>query len=181
MSSCLLLMQRSWRLFFTGISSLDGIKSGNFWQYKLVIRIINSTVLNKLQSYGQISALGPEGHCPSHFKRAMCISCRLRVDVHKVGEGWSGSCGQGGRGQKFYFFVDIINGWPLRNSKDVARLWSKILVIVAFRSINWSSRLGEVFSPEASTGQESHSLPKFVYRIQSCAALQGTWMDWYYR
>jgi|SRR6218665_1975622 len=73
--------------FFTGISSLDGIKSGNFWQYKLVIRIINSTVLNKLQSYGQISALGPEGHCPSHFKRAMCISCRLRVDVHKVGEG----------------------------------------------------------------------------------------------
>jgi len=39
--------------------------------------------------YSQISAIGPEGHCTSHFKRAMCISCRPHVDVHK------GSCGQG--------------------------------------------------------------------------------------
>jgi len=57
-----------------------------FRRYKLVIKIINSTVLNKLQSYSQISALGPEGHCSSRFKRAMCISCRPHVDVHR-GEG----------------------------------------------------------------------------------------------
>src|SRR6218665_3040246 len=42
--------------------------------------------LNKLESYSQISALGPVGHCTSHFKRAVCISCRQCVDVHK-GEG----------------------------------------------------------------------------------------------
>ena len=64
-----------------------------FRQYKLVIKIINSTVLNKLQSYGRISAVGPEGHCTSRFKRAMCISCGPHMDVHKVGEG-SGSYGQ---------------------------------------------------------------------------------------
>jgi len=53
--------------FFTRISFLDGIKSGIFWQkaYSLVIKIINSTVLNKLQSYSRISALGPECHCIS--------------------------------------------------------------------------------------------------------------------
>jgi len=43
-----------------------------FRRYQLVIKIINSTVLNKLQSYNLISALGLEGHCTSHFKRAMC-------------------------------------------------------------------------------------------------------------
>ena len=61
-----------------------------FWRYKSVTKIINSTVLNKLQSYSRISALGQEGHCTSRFKRAMCISCRPHVDVHKGG---SGSCG----------------------------------------------------------------------------------------
>ena len=55
----------------------------NFRRYKLVIKIINSTVLNKLQSYSRISALGQEGHCTSRFMRAMCISCRQNVDVHK--------------------------------------------------------------------------------------------------
>ena len=64
-----------------------------FQRYKLVIKIINSTVLNKLQSYSRISALGPEGHCTSRFRRAMCISCRPHVDVHK-GEGSAGSCGR---------------------------------------------------------------------------------------
>src|SRR6218665_1688789 len=45
-------------------------------------------LLNKLQLYCRISALGLEGHCTSHFKRAMCITgtCRLHVDLHK-GEG----------------------------------------------------------------------------------------------
>jgi len=33
-----------------------------FRQYKLIIQITNSTVLNKLLSYSRISALGPEGH-----------------------------------------------------------------------------------------------------------------------
>src|SRR6218665_2070695 len=42
--------------------------------------------LNKLESYSRISALGPVGHCTSHFKSAVCISCRPPVDVHK-GEG----------------------------------------------------------------------------------------------
>src|SRR6218665_3492995 len=50
--------------------------------------------LNKLDSYSRISALGPVGHRTSHFKRAVCISCRPRVDVHKGGGG-SGPCGQG--------------------------------------------------------------------------------------
>src|SRR6218665_3449331 len=52
--------------------------------------------LNKLESYSRISALGPAGHCTSHFKRAVCISCRPRVDVHK-GEGGPAhvdACGQ---------------------------------------------------------------------------------------
>ena len=74
-------------------------------RYKLVIKIINSTVLNKLQSYNRISALGPEGHCTSRFKRVLCISCRPHVDVHMGGRG-SGSCGRmwtGGRGQKSDF------------------------------------------------------------------------------
>jgi len=52
----------------------------------------NSTVLNKLQSYSRISALGPEGHCTRRFKRGVCISCQPHVDIHKGG---SGSCGQG--------------------------------------------------------------------------------------
>ena len=41
-----------------------------------------------------------EGHCPSCFKRMMCISCRPHVDIHK-GEG-AGSCGQG-KGWKTWF------------------------------------------------------------------------------
>src|SRR6218665_3845222 len=53
--------------------------------------------LNKLESYSRISALGPVGHCTSRFKRAVCISCRLRVDVHKGEEGPAhvDACGQG--------------------------------------------------------------------------------------
>src|SRR6218665_20051 len=50
----------------------------------------------------RISALGPVGHCTSHFKRAMCISCRPSVDVH-MGEGGLAhvdACGQGEGGQK---------------------------------------------------------------------------------
>jgi len=62
------------------------------------------------------AALGPVGHCTSHFKRAVCISCRPCVDVHR-GEGGPAhvdACGQGeGGGQKRDFFVDVINGWPL--------------------------------------------------------------------
>src|SRR6218665_1193348 len=111
-------MQRSWRLFFTRISSLDGIKVEIFRRYK-IIKIINSrpTVLNKLQSYSRISALGPEGHCASRFKRAMCISCQQYVDVHK-GEREAGSCGRmwrggGGRVKHPILCMDVINGWPL--------------------------------------------------------------------
>jgi len=73
-----------------------------FRRYKLVIKIINSTVLNKLKSYSRISALGQEGHCTSPFKRAMCISCRPHVDVHKGGLAHVDACGQEG-GQKSDF------------------------------------------------------------------------------
>jgi len=69
-------------------------------------KIINSTVLNKLQLYSRISALGSEAHYTSRFKRAMCISCWPHVDVHKRGRG-SGSCGRmwtGEGGQKSDFF-----------------------------------------------------------------------------
>jgi len=116
-------MQGNWRPF-TRISSLDGIKVEIFWRYKLVIKIINNTVLNKLQSYSRILALGSEGHCTSRFKRVMCISCRPHVDVHK-GRGGSGLCGRmwtGGGGQKSYSFVDVINGWPPTNTILVALL-----------------------------------------------------------
>ena len=74
-------------VLYTRISSLDGIKE-IFRRYKLVIKIINSSILNKLQSCSRISALGPEGHCTSCFKRVMCISCRPHVDVHKGVGGW---------------------------------------------------------------------------------------------
>src|SRR6218665_1269716 len=76
------------------------------------------TSLNKLESYSRISALGLVGHCTSHFKRAVCISCRPCVDVHKGGGGPThvDACGQGARrGQKRDFFVDVINGWLLRH------------------------------------------------------------------
>ena len=77
--------------FFYQNFVFHGIKVEIFRRYKFVIKIINSTVLNKLQSYSRISALGPVGHCTSHFKRAVCISCRPSVDVHKGG---SGPCGR---------------------------------------------------------------------------------------
>jgi len=62
------------------------------------------TVLNKLhvQSYSRISVLGPEGHCTNRFKRAVWISCRPRVDVHK-GEGGLAHVDRGG-GQKPDFY-----------------------------------------------------------------------------
>ena len=79
-----------------------------FLRYKLVIKVTNNTVLNKLQSYSRFSALGPEGHCTSRFKRAMCISCLPHVDVHK-GRGGLAHVDRG-RGVKNHFFVDVING-----------------------------------------------------------------------
>jgi len=60
-----------------------------------------------------MSALGPEGHCTSRFKRAMCISCRPHADVHKGGGGPAhvDACGQGRVGQK-PDFLDVINDGP---------------------------------------------------------------------
>src|SRR6218665_2872927 len=53
-------------------------KSRIFWRYKLVIQITYSTVLNKLQSYSRILALGPEGllaisreRCVFHVDRVL--------------------------------------------------------------------------------------------------------------
>src|SRR6218665_270366 len=93
-SYCLLLMQRSWRLFYQNFVFGEK-KSVNF--SAIEISDIKYS-LNKLESYSRISALGPVGHCSSHFKRAVCISCRPRVDVHKGGrEGPAhvDACGQG--------------------------------------------------------------------------------------
>src|SRR6218665_2919222 len=67
--------------------------------------------LNKLKSYSRISALGPVCHCTSRFKRAVCISCRPRVDV-QMGGGGPAHVDRGS--QKQDFFVDVINGWPLK-------------------------------------------------------------------
>jgi len=62
-------------------------------RYSLLIKIINSTVLNKLQSYSRISALGPEGHCTNRFKESdvyfMSTGCG-----RPQGERGSGSCGR---------------------------------------------------------------------------------------
>src|SRR6218665_1187541 len=85
MPSYLLLMQRSWCLFNQNFV-FRRKKVEHFRRYKLAIQITNSPILNKLQLYSRISAVGPEGHCTSRFKRAMCISCRPHVDVHE-GEG----------------------------------------------------------------------------------------------
>src|SRR6218665_3343179 len=70
--------------FFIRISSFNKKKVEIFLRYKLVIQITKYS-LNKLESYSRISALGPVGHCTSHFKRAVCISCRPCVDIHKGG------------------------------------------------------------------------------------------------
>src|SRR6218665_1202801 len=69
--------------------------------------------LNKLEAYSRISTLGPAGHCTSHFKRAVCISCQPCVDVHKGrgGPAHVDACGQGVK--NVIFFVDVINRWPL--------------------------------------------------------------------
>ena len=105
-----------------------------FRRYKLVKKIINSTVLNKLQSYSRISALGPEGHCTSRFRRAMCISCRQHVDVHKVEGGLAhvDAWGQRRRGQNSDFFVDVINGWPLRIKVTLTTVLSTLPLTALF-------------------------------------------------
>jgi len=58
--------------------------------------ILDGTVLNNLQSYSRISALGPEGHCTSRFNRAMCISFRPHEDVHKGDREGPAHVGMGG-------------------------------------------------------------------------------------
>ena len=96
-----------------------------------------------------MSALGPVGHCTSHFKRAVCISCRQRVDVHK-GEGVR-PCGQGKRGQKPNFFVDVINGWPQRASVWLTR-WEalyKYLYTIHVRPLRSLDRR-DLFAPWVS-------------------------------
>src|SRR6218665_1988119 len=100
-------MQRSWRLFYQNF--IFGPKKVEiFLRCKLVI----GYNLNKLESYSRISDLGPVGHCTSHFKRAVCMSCQPCVDVHKGPPMFMDACGQG-EGQKRDFFVDVKNGWPL--------------------------------------------------------------------
>ena len=93
-------------------------------------------MLNKLQSYSRISALGPEGHCTSRLQRAVCISC-----------------GQGGAGSKTGFFCgrhkwmtsNAISkcpghGWPLSKAESPLVLFvlqcecSNQLVIMSHRT-----------------------------------------------
>ena len=63
-----------------------------FRRYKLVIKIINSTVLNKLQSYSRISALGPE-ESDVYFMSIACGRPQGGGGPHHVDRGK-------GRGQK---------------------------------------------------------------------------------
>ena len=75
-----------------------------FRQYKLilVIKIINSTVLNKLQSYSRISSLGPEG-------QVIVLTISRERCVFHVDRMWTPTRGKGVRlmwtqgGQKFDF------------------------------------------------------------------------------
>src|SRR6218665_2005917 len=83
-------------------------------------------------------------HCTSHFKRAMCISCRPLVDVH-MGGGGSGPCGRmwtGEGGSKTGFFVDVINGWPLIN-------WS---------NFSFAGMIGDLAS--SLSGRKTHFVPQ---------------------
>jgi len=66
-----------------------------FRRYKLVIKIIHGTVLNKLQSYNRISALGPEGLAVS---RECCVFHVDRMWTSTWGVGGLAhvdACGQG--------------------------------------------------------------------------------------
>jgi len=67
-----------------------------------------------LQHILVISALGPEGHCTSCFKRVTCHSCRRHVDVYEGVEGGGlyhvNACGQEEESPKWDFLVDVING-----------------------------------------------------------------------
>ena len=83
--------------FFTRISSLDGIKSGNF----SAIEISNKNYsLNKLQSYCRISASGPAGHYTSRFKRAYVFHVdRVWMSTRGV-PAHVDACGQGEKGSK---------------------------------------------------------------------------------
>jgi len=100
MSSCRLLMQRGWRLFYQNFVFGRNKKWKFFGDIILVIKIINSSVLIKLQSCSRISALCLKGHCTSRFKRAMCISCRPHVEG---GLAHVDACEQGKGGQKSDF------------------------------------------------------------------------------
>src|SRR6218665_657036 len=53
-----------------------------------------------IYNHRRISASGPVGHCTSRFKRAVCVSCRPRVDVHKGGPAYVDACGQREGGHK---------------------------------------------------------------------------------
>jgi len=68
--------------------------------------------------------MGPEGHCTSRFKRAMCISWWPHVGVHK---GAPGSCGRMWTGgSKTWFFLDVINGRPLIKKFCIKFYWQLI-------------------------------------------------------
>ena len=98
----------------------------------VLIYSFNSTVLNKLQSYSRISALGPEGHCTSRFKSD------VQFHVFHVDRMWtstrgggSGSCGRMWTegGQKLVF-ADVVDGWPLNTTTLYTQQTSAVMSFV---------------------------------------------------
>src|SRR6218665_31879 len=112
-------------------------------------------MLNKLESYSRISALGSVGHCTSHFKRAACISCRPRVDVHKGAEG-SGPCGRmwtEGGGVKNLIFCGR-HKWmtPYSNKKTCKKKFvRRLYIIISLVMCELDNRRRNVYAAGTST------------------------------
>ena len=140
-------------VFFTIISSLDGIKVDIFWRYKLVIKVINATVLNKLQPYSRISALGPEDHCTIAVSGERCVFYvdRMRTSTRGVWLMWTGE------GVKNPIFVDIINGRPLMHLSY--KVFCKLYQVLICQQMLWKWWLSGKFGALHQQGRrfEPHS------------------------
>src|SRR6218665_2519671 len=79
------------------------------------------------------------GNCTSHFKRAVCISCRPCVDVHK-GEGGLAhvdACGQGGGGVKNVIFCGR-HKWMAPYFMHLFKLYIYTYFLHLFKLYMWS-------------------------------------------
>ena len=83
---------------------------GIFWRYKLVIKIINSTVSSKYIDF-QLWVWKVIVLASLAVSSERCVFHVDRVRTSTRGRGLA-HVDRGG-GQKSDFFVDVINGWPL--------------------------------------------------------------------